>query len=88
MSRWCEVWRFELGVRGGGGFGSGERWWRRLELVARGGVGFSWLARCGGGLSWWREVVEAWAGGERRMELEQVARCWWSLELRVEVVTA
>ena len=55
-------------------FGSGERWWKRLELVARGGVGFSW----------WRDVVEvelvargggAWAGGERRWRLEQVARC-------------
>ena len=29
----------------------------------------------GGGLSWWREVVEAWAGSEM----------WWRVELVVRV---
>ena len=34
-------------------------------------------------LSWWREVVEAWPGGERRWRLEQVGKMWWRLELVV-----
>ena len=64
MSWWLDVvevwaggvrlWRLELGLRGA--CISGERWWRRLELVARGG---------GGGLGRRRLVVEVCAGGER-----------------------
>ena len=38
-----------------------ERWSRSPELMARSG---------GGGLSWWLDVVEVWAGGVRLWRLE------------------
>ena len=39
-------------------------------------------------MNWWREVVETWAGGARRLRLEQVARCGgvWSWSCEVVVV--
>ena len=37
-------------------------------------------------MNWWREVVETWAGGERRWRLEQVARCGGVLSWSCEVV--
>ena len=53
-------------------YATGERWWRRLELVAGDG----------GGFSWWLEEVEDWAVGESWWRLELVARSggglsWW-----------
>ena len=43
----------------------------RLELVAR-WRGLELVVRSEGDLSWWRELVEASAGGERLWRLELV----------------